>query len=196
MDCAAQGAELVAPFVTPGRPILLDVGCGGAHFYHSLKRRGLKTDYRGLDSSPSMVKIAKSAFRKLGLDPSKITLGDVRDLKDFRCQIVVMINTLSFNADFRQPLDRLAATGARALIIRDFFASKTIVKYEIDGFLDPGFNHLKGYWNQWSRTEVSKFLSSLGYRSTFVPDTRSKGKIELVVNKPYRWSWLVAEKLP
>jgi SAM-dependent methyltransferase len=173
---------------------LLDVGCGGGHFYLSLKRLGLEVDYHGLDYSPSIVRIAKSAFKKLALDPSKIILADVCDLKDFQCELVVMINTLSFNADFRRPLDRLIETGAEAIVIRDFFGRKTVVRWETDGFLDPGFNHLKGYWNEWSRTEVTGFLSASGYQTTFVVDSRTKGKPELVVNKPYRWSWLVAHK--
>jgi SAM-dependent methyltransferase len=196
MDSAAQGARLLAPFVRPGTNALLDVGCGGAHFYHSLRRLNLPVVYHGLDSSPAMVRLAKGVFKKLGLDPTKIILGDVRDLTNRPFDLVAMINTLSFNADFRQPLDRLAATGARVMIVRDFFGPKTIVKYETDGFLDPGFNHLKGYWNQWSRSEVTSFLTDLGYRSTFVTDDRSQGKVELVVNKPYRWSWLIAEKDP
>jgi SAM-dependent methyltransferase len=194
MDCAAQGALLLAPFVDRPKMRLLDVGCGGGHFYHSLTRLRLVVDYFGLDYSPAMVRIARGAFRKLGLNPEKIILGNVCDLRDFDCSLVVMINTLSFNSDFREPLDRLAGTGAKVMVIRDNFGPKTIIKWEVDGFLDPDFNHLKGYWNQWSRHEVADFLDSLGYRTTFVVDSRTKGKTELVVNKPYHWSWLVAEK--
>jgi hypothetical protein len=141
-----------------------------------------------------MVKIARSAFRKIGLDPARIILDDVCDLSGFDFQLVVMINTLSFNADFRKPIDRLVETGAKVLVIRDNFGPKTVVKWELDGFLDLGFNHLKGYWNQWSRQEVADFLHQVGYRTTFVDDLRTKGKTELVVNKPYRWSWLVADR--
>jgi SAM-dependent methyltransferase len=194
MDCAAQGAHLLAPFVVEPNLKLLDVGCGGAHFYRTITDMGLKVDYYGLDYAPSMVKIAKTVLSRQGLDPSRIMLEDVGDLNDFECQLVVMINTLSFNADFRRPLQRLVDTGAEAIIIRDFFGQETIIKWEEDGYLDPAFNHLKGYWNQWSGSEVSDFLETLGYCSTFIPDQRTKGQIEYVVTKPYRWSWLVATK--
>ncbi|MDR2386915.1 MAG: class I SAM-dependent methyltransferase [Deltaproteobacteria bacterium] len=198
MDCAAQGAELLAPFINgqkSKRLKLLDIGCAGGHFYHSLNRRNLEVDYHGLDYSPSIVKMAQKAFQELGLEPSKILLGDLRDLINFSCDLVAMINVLTFNGDFREPLDRLAETGAQAMVIRDFFGPKTIITYERDGFLDEGFNHLKGYWNQWSRSEVSAYLTSLGYKSSFVTDARTQGQTELVVNKAYRWSWLVAEKI-
>ncbi|MDR2300647.1 MAG: class I SAM-dependent methyltransferase [Deltaproteobacteria bacterium] len=197
MDCAAQGAELLAPFIKSSqnkRLKLLDVGCGGGHFYHSLKRRGLEVDYRGLDYSPSIVAVARKAFIELGLDPQKIILGDLRDLTGFECDLAAMINVLSFNADFREPLNRLAETGARVLVIRDFFGPKTVITYETDGFLDNGFNHLKGYWNEWSSPEVADCLSALGYQANFLIDKRTQGQTELVVNKPYRWSWLLAEK--
>ncbi|MDR0356706.1 MAG: class I SAM-dependent methyltransferase [Deltaproteobacteria bacterium] len=196
MDCAAQGAELLAPLVRQMAfaPKLLDVGCGGGHFLHSLKRRGLEVDYYGLDSSPSLIETAQKAFAEQNLDPARLMLGDVSHLCDFSCHLAVMINVLSFNPDFRAPLERLAETGAKALLIRDNFGEGTIIRWETDGFLDPGYNHLKGYWNQWSRKEVGDFLRRRGYKTSFIEDARTKGGLELVVEKPYYWSWLLAEK--
>ena len=173
---------------------LLDVGCGGGHFIHSLARRGIECDYRGMDSSLAMVRLARRSFKKLGLDPRRISLAEDCDLHDYRCDVAVMINVLSFNPDFRAPLERLAAAGPKAIIIRDNFGAKTVVKWERDGYLDEGFNHLKGYWNQWSRYEMTAFLLELGYRSDFIEDRRTRGRVEMVVDKPYRWSWLVARK--
>jgi hypothetical protein len=141
-----------------------------------------------------MVRLARRALARKGLDLERIMLGDVRYLHRFSCDVVVMINTLSFNPDFRAPLERLAETGARAIIIRDNFGPKTVVRWETDGYLDSGFNHLKGYWNQWSRREVAAFLEARGFESAFFRDDRTKGRVEMVVDKPYRWSWLVAER--
>ncbi|MDR1111895.1 MAG: class I SAM-dependent methyltransferase [Deltaproteobacteria bacterium] len=194
MDCAAQGAEILSHFVDRRGMRLLDVGCGGGHLVHSLARIGIELDYYGLDYSPAMVGLARKARRSLGLDPGRIILGDVRGLVGFECDLVAMINTLSFNPDFREPLDRLAGTGAKVMVIRDFFGPSTVVSWERDGFLDEPHNHLKGYWNQWSTSEVASFMGDLGFNSTFVPDHRTMGRTEIVVGKPYIWSWLVAER--
>ncbi|MDR1578448.1 MAG: class I SAM-dependent methyltransferase [Deltaproteobacteria bacterium] len=208
MDAAAQGAELLAPFIGQPvfggdpenqlvltRPRLLDVGCGGAHFYHSLKKRGLLVDYFGLDSSHKMVGRARKAFEVLGLDPQRILLGAVEDLWERRFELAVVINVLTFCPDFREPLDRLVDAGVKALVIRDNFGPTTTIRWEPDGYLDEGFNHLKGYWNQWGKDEVSLFFQSRGFRTEFVLDRRTQGQVEMVVDKPYHWSWLVASRL-
>jgi SAM-dependent methyltransferase len=194
MDCAAQGARLAAPFLSSPEDRLLDVGCGGGHLLHSLRRLGLRCEYVGLDYSPTIVRAARKAFKRLGLDPQSVVLGDAAQLHGFECDVAVMINTLSFNPDFRAPLERLVETGARALIVRDNFGPRTVVRWEADGFLDEGFNHLKGYWNQWSVSETIAFLAERGFVCEKVPDDRTRGRIEEVVGKPYRWSWLVARK--
>jgi SAM-dependent methyltransferase len=194
MDCAAQGAALAAPFLSRPGSRVLDVGCGGGHFFHSLRRLGLESGYLGLDYSPTMAEAARTALGRFGVEPERIVLEDVRDLHGLRCDAAVVINTLSFNPDFREPLDRLCSTGARALIVRDNFGPRTVVRWEADGYLDPGFNHLKGYWNQWSRREVASFLEARGHNVEFVRDRRCRGRVELVVDKPYRWSWLVASR--
>jgi ubiquinone/menaquinone biosynthesis C-methylase UbiE len=194
MDCAAQGAELVGLYQKSSNFRLLDVGCGGGHFIYSLKSRQINADYFGLDSSPKMVKLARAAFKKKGFDPAKIILGDVSYLRGLSFDVAVVINTLSFNPDFRAPLDRLSQTGASLIIIRDNFGPMTVITYETDGYLDPDFNHLKGYWNRWSKKEVWDFLASLGYEVKFIVDKRAKGYCEKVVDKDYYWSWLVAQR--
>ncbi|MDR3203690.1 MAG: class I SAM-dependent methyltransferase [Deltaproteobacteria bacterium] len=194
MDCAAQGAELAISLGAGSKVKLLDAGCGGGHFYHSLIRRGAPIDYCGLDYSPSYLKVAELAFKKLGINCYCFFLADLAQLHDFDCQMAVMINVLSFNPDFRAPLERLILTGAEVIVIRDFFGPRTVVKWEIDGYLDEGFNHLKGYWNQWSKKEVAAFFSDFGFKTRFIEDRRCQGRIEKVVGKDYVWSWLTAEK--
>ncbi|MDR1870372.1 MAG: class I SAM-dependent methyltransferase [Deltaproteobacteria bacterium] len=192
MDSAAQGAELLAPFVKGHNLKLLDVGCAGGHFYHSLVRRGLKVDYYGLDSSPKAVRRARFAFKKLGLDPKRIIAGAVEDLYGFQFDLAAVINVLTFRPDFREPLDRLVDAGVKALVVRDNFGPETVIRWEIDGYLDEGYNHLKGYWNRWSLSEVQDFLASRGFQSALYEDQRTRGQMELVVDKPYYWSWLTA----
>jgi SAM-dependent methyltransferase len=194
MDCAAQGAELLAPYLTDKEKIVLDVGCGGGHFYHALRRRNFNFSYYGLDSSPAMIEIAREVLLGYGLGAERCILGDIRDLTNFKCQIVALINTLSFNSDFRAIIERLADTQAEVILIRDNFGPQTEIKWETDSFLDPGFNHLKAYWNRWSISEVQEFLCDLGYSVRLIEDKHTQGQMELVVNKPYYWSWILASK--
>ncbi|MDR1298402.1 MAG: class I SAM-dependent methyltransferase [Deltaproteobacteria bacterium] len=194
MDCARQGAEILAPYLAGERKTVLDVGCGGGHFFNSLSRRGLNFDYFGLDYSPAMIEIARDVFKLRGLDPGAFMLEDVRDLHGFGCQIAVAVNTLSFIADYREPLQRLSDAGAELIVVRDNFGPETEIKWEIDGFLDPGSNHLKGYWNRWSVGETREFLQSLGYDVSQAEDDHCRGRMELVVEKPYHWSWMIAKR--
>ncbi|MDR0880974.1 MAG: class I SAM-dependent methyltransferase [Candidatus Adiutrix sp.] len=191
MDASAQGAELLAPFITQAErpPRLLDAGCGSGYLWPSLKKRGLKVEYHGLDYSPSLIDIGRET---LGLPPERLICGSIEDLRGQSFDLVALINTLSFGPDFRQPLARLADTGARAIVIRDNFGPETIRRWETDGYLDPGYNHLKAYWNQWQTAEVAGFLAGYGFTVTEVPDRRTRGRVEMVVDKPYYWSWLVA----
>jgi ubiquinone/menaquinone biosynthesis C-methylase UbiE len=194
MDCAAQAADLLVPLSKSSGLRLLDVGCGGGHLIHSLKKRGIKAEYFGIDSSPAMVEIAKKAFEEQGFGGHRIMLGDIGQLTDFDCDLAVLVNTLSFNPDFRAPLQRVADAGAMAVVIRDNFGPKTEIRWETDGFLNEGFNHLKGYWNRWSLGETTEFLDLLGFEVFPVEDRRVGGGTEKVVNKPYHWSWLVAKR--
>jgi SAM-dependent methyltransferase len=195
MDSSAQGAELIAPLMAKSLcPKLLDAGCGGGHFYHSLARRGINVDYYGLDKSPQVAQTAREAFKTKGLDPQRILTGSMEDLCGLTFDLGVIINTLTFCADFREPLDRIINTGVRGLVIRDNFGPQTVIRWEEDGFLDEGFNHLCGYWNRWSTREVTEFLAKRAFETKIVLDQRTKGQMELVVNKPYYWSWLVAWK--
>jgi SAM-dependent methyltransferase len=202
MDCAAQAAELLAPLaaellapLAASHPMrLLDVGCGGGHLIHSLKKRSVGAEYFGIDSSPAMVDLAKSAFEEQGFGAHRIMLGDISSLSDFDCELAAIVNVLSFNPDFRAPIQRLADAGAAAMVIRDNFGPRTEIRWETDGFLDEGHNHLKGYWNRWSLGEVTEFLDLLGFEVFPVEDRRVRGGMETVVGKPYHWSWLVAKR--
>lgn len=194
MDSAAQAAEILASLgLTPGTP-LIDGGCAAGHFIHSLKKRALELDYHGLDYSPSYIEIGKRAFSGLSLDPSRLFLESLDDLAGGDFAVAVLINAMSFNPDFRRILNRLMENGARTILVRDNFGATTRVVWETDGFLDPGFNHLKGYWSRWGRSEVEEFLGDMGYDARWIEDRRSRGQVELVVGKPYTWGFLLAER--
>jgi SAM-dependent methyltransferase len=194
MDCAAQAAEILGALdLAPGSR-LLDLGCGAGHFLHSLRRRGIPLEYLGLDSSPIAVGIGRKAFLELSLDPEKIRLASMDDLRGESADCALFMNVLSFCPDFRRPLDRAAECGVSRILIRDSFGSETVMRWEEDGYLDPGWNHLKGYWNTWSRAEMRGFLEGLGFACEFITDRRTRGEEELVVGKPYRWEFLLASR--
>ncbi|MDR3154265.1 MAG: class I SAM-dependent methyltransferase [Deltaproteobacteria bacterium] len=194
MDCAAQAAEILGSLGLPAGARLLDLGCGAGHFLHSLRRRGLVLDYRGLDSSPTAVAIGKAAFRRLHLNPDMLTLASVEDLRGEAADIALFMNVLSFCPDFRRPVDRAADCGARFILIRDNFGPETVISWAPDGYLDEGWNHLKGYWNRWSCAETEGFLEGLGYSCEFMEDRRTGGLPELVVGRPYTWRFLLARR--
>lgn len=198
MDASAQCAELLAPYINewplPGPPRLLDAGCGSGYLYHSFKKRRLAVDYHGLDYSPSLIDLGRRILPPHGLSPDRLICESMENVTA-SADIITILNTLTFCPDFRAPLDRLAATGAGLLLIRDNFGPETMIRWEVDGFLNRGYNHLKAYWNQWSISDVSVFLNELGYKVRAIEDKRTGGRAELVVGKVYHWSWLLAEKI-
>ena len=196
MDASAQCAAITAPFIKQfdSPPRLLDAGCGSGYLWHSFKKRGLAVDYFGLDYSPTLIEIGREVLPQYGLPPERLNCGSVEDLHGQAYDLVVLLNTLTFCPDYHEPLDRLIEAGPKILIIRDNFGAETIRRWEIDGYLDPGYNHLKAYWNQWQVDEVADFISSGGYGVKQLEDTRTKGRMEMVVGKPYYWSWLLAVK--
>ena len=195
MDASRQAAEIIQGLGLKKGARLLDAGCGAGHFIHSLAGRGIDIEYFGLDYSPSFIQIGKDAFRELGLDPGRLFCRSIDDLFDFEADIVLFLNVLSFNPDFRRPVYRAMESGAARVLIRDSFGEKTTIRWEPDGFLDEGKNHLMAYWNEWSRDEAASFFKAMGLRKTaFIKDARTGGETELVGGKPYHWEFLLAEK--
>jgi SAM-dependent methyltransferase len=195
MDSARQAAEIIKGLNLAKGTRLLDAGCGAGHFIHSLIRRGIDLEYYGLDYSPSFIRIGKEAYKKKGLDPSRLFCESMDELSGFPMDMALFLNVLSFNPDFRRPLYRAMENGAGRILARDNFGEKTIIRWEPDGRLDEGHNHLMGYWNEWSREEARDFFKSMGWRTVkFIKDERTGGETELVVGKPYHWEFLLAEK--
>jgi len=196
MDSSAQCAEILAPFLqaAPAPLRLLDAGCGSGYLWQSFRKRGLELEYYGLDYSPGLIEIGRRILPEYGLPPERLKCGRIEDLCGQRYDLAALLNTLTFCPDFREPLDRLLGTGISVLLIRDNFGPETVIRWEEDGFLDPGYNHLKAYWNRWNVWEVIHFLGEYGFRVEALEDKRCRGQKELVVGKPYYWSWLLASK--
>ncbi len=196
MDAARQCAHMLKPFIEAGpNPLrFLDAGCGSGYLWHSFKKRGLEVEYYGLYYSPGLIDIGRRIMPKHWLTEERLQCGRIEDLYDKNYDSAALVNSLTFCPDFREPLDRLLGTGIKTLAIRDNFGPETVIRWEVDGYLDPGYNHLKAYWNQWSLTQVSGFLGDYGFKVDPIIDRRCGGRVEMVVDKPYYWSWLLAYK--
>ena len=192
MDAAAQAAELLAPFITPGTT-LLDAGCGSGYYWWSFKKRGLDVEYHGLDHSPTLIAIGREHLAAAGLAPERLMTRSIEEITE-TYDLVLCCNTLSFCPDFRRPLERLAFAARRALLIRTNIGPKTVYRWETDGYLDEGHNHLKAYWNQYAESEMTAFLREKGFRVTPITDRRTGGRMETVVGKPYYWKLLLAQR--
>jgi SAM-dependent methyltransferase len=188
MDAAAQCVEILAPHIKPGMT-LLDAGCGSGYYYRSFQRRNIEIEYYGIDYSPSLIQIGRgNTF--LG---NRLRVMAIEDL-DEEYDIVVCFNTLSWCPDFRRPLERLCGAARKYILIRTNLGNKTVYRWELDGFLDEDYNHLKAYWNQYSEAEVRAFMDDMGFEVTPIIDSRTKGRMELVVGKPYYWKLLFGRR--
>ena len=194
MDAAAQAAEILAPHLSPGDS-LLDAGCGSGYYYWSFFRRGLGVDYYGLDYSPSLIEIGRRHLVSAGLPPEKLQAMSIEELEG-EYDHVLCCNTLSFCPDYRLPLDRLSQAARQTLLLRTNLGEQTVYRWEPDGYLDDGYNHLKAYWNMYSEADVTAFMQDQGFDVTPIIDRRTNGEMELVVGKPYFWKWLLCLRRP
>jgi len=193
MTCAAQAAELLAPRARPGET-LLDAGCGGGYYLHSLRARGIDLEYHGLDYTPEMIALARAEMcPRAGLSPERFTLGPIEDL-DRAFDHVLCFNVLSNSPHYAAPLERLARCARRSLLLRESLGDGLIVRYTPDPYLDEDRRDIRVYHNQYPLAEVSAFLNELGFTVTPVVDRRTNDGVEMVVDIPHRWRILVAER--
>ena len=192
MDAAAQTVEILAPHLEPGMTVL-DAGCGSGYYYWSFKRRNLDIEYYGLDYSPSLIDIGRRELASAGLPPERLQAGTIENIHE-TYDAVICCNTLSWCPDFRQPLERLLSAARKFIVIRTNLGAETVYRYEPDGYLDDGYNHLKAYWNQYSEADMSAFMREMGFEVTPIVDRRTGGKLELVVGKPYFWKFLLGRR--
>jgi cyclopropane fatty-acyl-phospholipid synthase-like methyltransferase len=192
MDAAAQTVEILAPHLKPGMTVL-DAGCGSGYYYWSFKRRHLDIQYHGIDYSPSLIQIGRRELAQAGLPPERLQAESIENLTD-TFDAVICCNTLSWCPDFRLPLERLLAVTKKFIVIRTNLGNQTIYRYEPDGYLDDGYNHLKAYWNQYSEADMTAFMQNMGFEVTPIMDRHTNGEMELVVGKPYFWKFLFGRR--
>ena len=192
MDAAAQTVEILAPYIESGMTVL-DAGCGSGYYYWSFKRRNLDIEYHGLDYSPSLIDIGRRELAVAGLPPERLQAGTIENITDV-FDAVICCNTLSWCPDFRLPLERLLSAARKFIVIRTNLGAETVYRYEPDGYLDDGYNHLKAYWNQYSEADMTAFMREMGFEVMPIVDRRTGGELELVVGKPYFWKFLFGRR--
>ena len=196
MTCAAQAAEILAARVR-GRETLLDAGCGGGYYLHSLRARDVSIDYFGLDYTPEMIALARSEMcSRHQLEESRFRLAAIEDLDDSeQFDNVVCFNVLTNSPHYAQPLERLLRVTKKRLLLRESLGDELIVRFTPDPYLDEGARHIRVYHNTYPRAEVEAFIAEAGFRVERIVDRRSNDGVEFVVDIPHQWRILCAERV-
>lgn len=194
MTCARQCAEILADLARPGMR-LLDAGCGSGYYYWSFARTGVRADYHGIDSAPTLIAIGRQhLLPRAGLPEDRLQPTAIEDLEE-RFDIVVCFNTLAFLPNYHCYLERLCNAADRYLVIRDSLADTPTYRYEVDGHLDPEYNHLRLYFNTYPLQEYVAFIEECGFKVTRIRDRRAQDGVELCVGRPLAWKILLSERV-
>ena len=118
----------------------------------------------------------------------------IEDLYGETYDVVVCFNTLLYSPNYHLPLERLAQAARHYLVIRTLLGPRTVYRYEEDGYLDEGWNHLRAYFNIYSMNAVKKFLRDLGFRVSHIVDRRTNDQPEVVIGKIHPWRILLCQR--
>ncbi len=191
MTCAAQAADILKPYVASG-DTLLDAGCGSGYFYHSLLKRSIDAEYRGIDAAPSLIKIGQAEMPAFGLDPDRLNQLRIEDLNGTMDHVVCM-NVLTNIDNYHRPLERLLKTAQKTLLIRESCAEKNEYRYVRDQYLDAGAD-LNVYVNTYNTSEIMAFIRSYGFTVEKIVDRRTNGSCEMVIGYPHYWTFFFAQR--
>ena len=193
MTCAAQVAEILAPLVKPGET-LLDAGCAGGYYYHSLRQRLPDFHYSGIDFTPQLVQLGHDELcPRVGLPPERIRLGFIEDLAT-PFDNVICFNVLTNNPHYALPLWRLLQNTRKRIVIRESLGESLEVRFTPDPYLDEGKRHIRVYHNTYPLAEVTAFMENEGFTVTPIRDRRTGDRPEMVVDIPHQWRILLAER--
>jgi SAM-dependent methyltransferase len=191
MECHAQAAGLLVPYVTPGDTVL-DAGCGSGYFYHSIRNRGLRVEYHGIDSTRYMIELGKRYLPRFGLNADNLHTLRIEDL-NAQADHVLCLNVLTNIDNYHKPLERLLLAARKTIIIRESCNEVPSCAYVKDRFLDAGVN-LKVHVNTYSTAEFVDFIKSYGFVVTIIRDARAQDSSEMVIGYPHYWKFFVGIK--
>ena len=189
MTAHKQAAELLAPHVTPG-DTLLDVGCGGGYFYHSIRERRINVAYHGIDSAPSLIAIGRQILPGYGLAAERLTHMRIEDLHA-DVDHVICVNVLSNVDNYHRPLERMLLAARKTVILRESIADVNKYDYVEDRYLDPGV-HLRVHINTYDRQDIARFIEDYGFRVAFHVDEFTGGTPQNVIDHPHSWTFVEA----
>ena len=189
MTCAAQAAELLAPFASAGDS-LLDAGCGSGYFFHSLRRRDLKLDYWGIDASPRLVGIGRDELARFGLAPERLQAMRIEDFRG-EADHVLCMNVLSNIDNYHRPLARLLEAARKTLVLRESAKPGAHYAWVRDEHLDPGVE-LSVHVNAYDIADLTGFIEDHGFTVERITDRRSGGAAEDVIGHPHWWTFFRA----
>lgn len=191
LDCELQCYEILKPLLKPHMR-LLDVGCATGYYYRTLQP--LNIDYYGIDSCPEFIHAGQKEIHRYGLSPKKLRIMDIEDLSGEKYDCVIAINSLLYCSNYHVALDRLLNATSKYLLIRTLLGDSTIYRYEEDGYLDEGYNHLKSHFNIYSINEMSEFISERGFKVKHIVDQHTQDIPEMVIGKIHPWRILLCER--
>lgn len=191
LTCEEQLLEILEPLTKPGMTVL-DTGCATGYYYRTLKSLGI--EYYGIDSCAKYIDAGKREMPNEGLPADRLRLMQLEDLCDEVYDLVVCFNTLLYCPNYHLPLERLAQATRSHLVLRTTLASDTVYRFEEDGYLDEGYNHLKAYFNIYSMEEIKSFIKDMGFIVTPIVDKRTGDKPEMVIGKVHPWRILLCTR--
>jgi SAM-dependent methyltransferase len=194
MTCARQAAQILAGRAAPGET-LLDAGCGGGYYLHSIRRAAAELHYHGLDYTPEMIALARQEMcPRTDLPRERFTIDAIENLSE-RFDNVLCFNVLTNSPHYAQPLERLLLSARRRVLLREsLHDGSLVVRYTPDPYLDDGKRHIRVYHNTYPMAEVVAFIEEHGYAVTRIRDERTGDGIEQVVDIPHHWKILLAER--
>jgi ubiquinone/menaquinone biosynthesis C-methylase UbiE len=192
MTAHLQAVELLSSRISAGDSVL-DAGCGSGYFYHSLAGRNLPVEYWGLDACGALIDIGRDILPGFGLPAERLIEARFEDLSG-EVDHVVCLNVLSNLDNYHRPLERFLKIARKSVILRESLKTGAEYNYVRDDFLDSGID-LKVHVNHYDIGELTKFVSSYGFKSEVILDRRSNGQPELVIGHPHYWTFLVADRM-
>jgi hypothetical protein len=79
------------------------------------------------------------------------------------------------------------------VVLRESCTDAAQYAYVTDKYLDEGCD-LKVHVNAYALREVLEFIESYGFRARRVEDRHTRGEVEMVIDYPHYWTFIVAER--